>query len=342
MPVERIGQIYSTAPSRFDFGGAPTDVEPFRSQEGGHIVNATINIKAHVAIMPRTDSRIFIHSDNYQNDDEVHASIQDLTVEGPLRLLRAAITHVAPSQGFHLSTNVEAPPGSGLGSSASLSVAVLSALRTLAGEVDLDPIRLAKDALYVENVLLGNVNGGQDQYATALGGFHGMDFEPNDVKIKTINVSEQTISELEARSLFCHSGDTHISGQVLENVMMSYVDGDRSTINSLRTLKELSYEIEEALTGGDIEHFGRVMSATGKEQKKCHPQMIPSSVNKIFNLATQHGAIGGKIAGAGGAGFIYFFCEEGRRDEVADHLKKNGNVVLPVQFTSDGVIVSSI
>jgi len=342
MSVETIGSICSTAPSRFDFGGAPTDVEPYRSREGGHIVNGTINIKAHATIVPRIDGRIFVYSDNFENNKETYDSIRDLTVEGPLRLLKAAIMHVAPSQGFELATNVEAPPGSGLGSSASLAVAVLSALRTFMGEVELDPMKLVEDALHVENVMLGNVNGGQDQYATALGGFHGMEFLPDQVAVKRINIANETIAELEARSLLCHSGDTHVSGQVLENVMTAYVNGEQATVDGLRTLKELSYEIEEALSNGDVDHFGRIMKATGEAQKKCHPSMIPPGVDRLFKIARQHGAIGGKIAGAGGAGFVYFFCRTGCRDAVAESLKNNGNLVVPVKFTTDGVVVTSL
>ena len=167
--------ILSSAPTRFDFAGAPTDVAPFKTEEGGYVVNAALGIRVSVCLVPLETADVVVTSHDL-GVEERYPSIDAVQPGGDLQLLKAVIAHVHPARGLHVSTTTEAPRGAGLGASASLTIALLSALRHLQGERP-GVQDVVDDALHVENVMLGNVNGGQDQYAAALGGLHAFRFE---------------------------------------------------------------------------------------------------------------------------------------------------------------------
>lgn len=245
--------IRAQAPVRFDFGGGPTDVDPFKTREGGFVLSAGIKQLAKVQITERSDNKIIIRSDDYGTVEKA-SSVENLDLEGPLRLIKAAVKHIQPTHGLEINTKVDVPPGSGLGASASIAIALVGALRSQRGEEKIQPITLINDALYLENEMLKNINGGQDQYAAALGGFHAFEFKGPDVSVKTLNVKEETIRELESRSLLCFSGESHLSG-------------------------------------------------------------------------------------AGGGGCAYFFCEEGKKDQVKEAFKRNKIPLIPMEFANEGIAI---
>ncbi len=329
--------IRSSAPTRVDLGGAHTDVEPFKSEEGGYVVNAALDIRVDVSVATMTDSPDIVITSRDLNTEEHFSSIETMDHIGELRLIKAAITHMHPSGGVHVTTSTEAPPGSGLGASAALTVALLGALHQLRGEAP-DPEQLVHDALYVENVLLANINGGQDQYASVLGGFHALEFGPEQkVDVTDLQLTRSTVDELEARSLLCYSGESHLSGHVLDQIMANYRSGDRHTVGALRDLKRIAYETERALVEGSFDDLAASIAATGEAQHHLHPVMTPPRVKQLAQIGKSHGAPASKMVGAGGGGCMFFLCAPERKVELARALEADAAVVLPMRFSTQGV-----
>lgn len=330
------GSIHSIAPVRFDFGGGPTDVDPFKSQEGGFVVNAAINRFAEVQVIPRKDSSIVITSNDI-GVREAANSLDELELVGSLRLIKAAVKYFE-LEGLAIKTKVDAPVGSGLGASAALAVALSGALRTFTGE-DFTQEELVEDALHMENVLLGNINGGQDQYASALGGFNAFNFNTNGVDVNSLSISPETVARLESRSVLFYSGASHLSGEVLDQIMGEYSAGNPKTTTALREMKDLTHGVEEALVNGDVDGFGNLIKDVGEVQKSYHPAVMPPQVGELFDAVRDNGVVGGKLAGAGGGGCIYLFCEDGKKEQVVDTLQRKDIAVMEIGFASEGITV---
>jgi D-glycero-alpha-D-manno-heptose-7-phosphate kinase len=329
--------IRSSAPTRVDLGGAHTDVEPFKSEEGGFVVNAALDVRVDVTIAVTDDSPHIVITSRDLGTEERFSSIETMDHSGELRLIKAAITHIRPPGAIHVTTSTEAPPGSGLGASAALAVALLGALHRCRGETPA-PEELVHDAMYVENVLLGNINGGQDQYASVLGGFHALAFGPEQkVDVTALPLRPSAIDDLEERSLLVYSGESHLSGHVLDQIMANYRRGDRHTVGALRDLKRIAYETERALVEAAFDDLAALIAATGEAQHLLHPVMTPPTVRRLAQIGTSHGALASKMVGAGGGGCMFFLCVPERKQELARALDAEGAQVLPTRFSARGV-----
>lgn len=330
--------IQTSAPTRFDFAGAPTDVAPYKTEEGGYVVNASLGIRVSVSVSTLDGPGIVVMSRDL-GVEERFSSIETIKHGGALRLIKTAIAHVRPERGIHVSTTTDAPRGAGLGASASLAVALLSALRQLNGESP-SLEQLVDDALYLENVLLGNINGGQDQYAAALGGFHALQFGPGDIDVKPLCLGPEFLRSLEEHSLLCYSGDSRVSGQVLDQVMANYTSGDRQTVSSLRIMKRIAQETMEALVDGSLDHLGSLIQEAGETQRNLHPAVTPPAVERLLEIGRVHGVRAAKMAGAGGGGCVYFFGPPERKQELERALRSHGVRVLPIQFSLAGLVTT--
>lgn len=326
----------TSAPTRLDFAGAPTDVEPFKTREGGYIVNASLGIRAQVSVSPLEDSSEVVVISKDLGIEERFTSVETIDDGGDLQLVKAATRHVHPDRGIRITTNTNAPRGSGLGASAALAIALVSALRTIKGEnptID----ELVADALYVENVILGNINGGQDQYAAALGGFHALAFGPGLVAAHPLQPSPEFLRLLEERSLLCYSGDSRVSGEVLDQIMADYRAGDRHTAMLLRAMKQFARDTEQALIEDSFDDLCDLVRAVGKAQRSLHPSMTPPAVRRVMQIGSTSGGLAAKMAGAGGGGCVYFLCEPERKGELTGALESEGIQILPVQFPRSGL-----
>jgi D-glycero-alpha-D-manno-heptose-7-phosphate kinase len=330
--------IYSRAPARFDFSGGPTDVEPFSSKEGGIVVNVAIGLYAQVRLEPRKDQKISICSYDLGVKKE-YRSINELSIDGPLKLIQATILYVKPDHGFSIEAKCDAPPGSGLGSSAAVAVALIAALRAFNGYQVPDTELIVNGSLEVENKLLENINGGQDQYASSFGGFNYLEWKNGKVKRVPINVSRRSVLTLEERAVLCYSGSTRVSGDVLTRVMSRYVSGDIKVIESLRAIRQTAGDARRTLLNGDISALGILLSKNYIAQSKLYKQINTADINKIFRLGKRNGIIGGKIAGAGGGGCVLLICEPFFSQRLKKELITNKFLVLPFTCEKNGVEV---
>jgi D-glycero-alpha-D-manno-heptose-7-phosphate kinase len=326
------------APLRVSFAGGGTDVAPFPEREGGLVLSATINRYAHGVLRPRTDGIVSVESLDlgtalhYGADDPVH-------YDGELDLVKAAIRRVAQlgeARGIDLSLNTSAPPGSGLGASSALMVSLIGLLRDFHRLV-LTDYEVAELAWEVERLDLGLKGGLQDQYAAAFGGFNFIEFHADRVIVNPLRIPRTTIDELEANLLLCFTGTTRVGDGIIDDQTKRYESSQGDTMDGLRTQKELAVAMKDALLRGQLTAFGELLGTAWEYKKRMSPKISTPMIDEAYAEAIAHGAIGGKITGAGGGGFMLFYCRPGERHRVADRLSLMGLQETEFAFEPEGM-----
>lgn len=336
----------SKAPLRLGLAGGGTDVSPFSDQFGGIILNATINMYAYATIAPRQDSRITFH---LQDRGEVFEgdSSSDLIIDGNWDLLKGIYNRVrkqfAPQMsGFDLYTYVDAPPGSGLGTSSTLVVAVLGAfvewLKLPLGEYDI--ARLAYD---IERIDLAMAGGKQDQYAATFGGVNFMEFFADDkVIVNPLRVRQTYLHELSHNLVLYYTQTSRVSAEIIERQQKNVKGNNRRSIDAMMNLKDQAIQMKETILKGELNAIGQILDF-GWEQKKAMAEGISNpEIDKIYQTARLAGSTGGKISGAGGGGFMFFYCPENNRNSVCRALEGLGGQVKRYEFTQNGLLTWTI
>ena len=312
------------APIRLDFAGAWSDVPPFSTDEGGAVVNAGISRYTYATLIPRADEAIRIVSADFDRFVEVQ-SFREFEYDGNLDLIKAAIQRLGIHQGMDLFVRCDAPPGSGTGSSASISVALIGLLNRLQHE-SLSTHEIARLAWILEQEELNIAGGKQDQYGAALGGFNFMEFRDPVVSVSQLRLADRTISELEKRLVLCYTGKSRLSGNLINAVMGAYAERRPRTVAALRNLKRLAREMKTVLLTGELDSFGEILLENWMNQRELHSSITNPMIDDVFEVAMRAGAIGGKALGAGGGGCLLFYC---RPDE--EHLVHRKLVDLKLQ-----------
>ncbi len=347
--------VRSRAPVRIDFAGGWTDVALFAEQESGAVVNAAINVHSYVSVQKlpsqkvqsnaygykhveeKEDKSVRIYSadfDVYQEADE----IRELEYNGRADLVKAALRRSEVDFGVQLVTRCDAPVGSGLGTSGSMSVALLGALARLNGDSFLS-YEIAELASALEREELGILGGKQDQYAAALGGFSFMEFFGEDVRASKINVSDDVVCELEKNMLLCYTGKSRVSGDIHQTVVDAYLNQEKRTLEALESLKRIALDMKDALLQGNLRSFGSLLLENWENQKKLHPSVTNEQIDSLFEMALNNGAIGGKAGGAGGGGCIVFYCEPDKEHVLRKELEAAGTTIIDFGFDFDGLRV---
>lgn len=327
--------IKSRAPIRLDFAGGFTDVPPFSEREGGAVVNAAINRFTYTTLVPRTDGAIKMFSADFDLFVEVK-SFREIEYDGNLDMVKAAIHLLGIEQGMDLYVRCDAPPGSGTGSSASIGVALIGLLNRLQRS-KLSPHEIAQLARQLEYQELKIAGGKQDQYAAAVGGINFIEFLDPAVSSSRLNVPRETILDLEKHLCLCYTGQSRLSGNLIENVMGNYLRGDPKTTQALRRLKEIAHEVKTALLTGDTEGFGRLMGENWECQKRLDASITNARIDHLFEVAAQNGALGGKALGAGGGGCLLFMAASDREHSLRRALEAEGVKIIDFNFALQGL-----
>lgn len=323
------------APLRLSFCGGGTDVSPYPEEHGGCVLSATINHYAYASLRPRRDPRLTLASLDY----DVVAKYEHpkrVKFDGTLDLLKAAVKALKVRRGADLWTHSDAPPGSGLGASSTLMVALLAVLREWL-KLDLSPYELAELAYRVERVDLQLAGGRQDQYAASFGGFNFIEFGADGTVVTPLRLRRDTLEELEYRLLLCYMGQTRQSAHIIEKQTESYREGRSATVAALEALKRQTGEMKRALLLGHVDGFGELLHEAWLHKKKLAEGISTPQVDKMYTVARREGALGGKMTGAGGGGYFLFLTRFDRRHRVAAALEKLGGQVVPFQFEPRGV-----
>jgi D-glycero-alpha-D-manno-heptose-7-phosphate kinase len=323
------------APMRLDFAGGWTDVPPFSAREGGIVVSAAIELRAHVDLKLGGKLLRLVSEETSQTLE--CADSGGLGPDGKLPLLTAGLRMFPILGGFTLTTSSDAPTGSGLGSSGALGVALVAALARARQET-LDARDIADQAWQVETVEARLPGGKQDQYAAALGGFHRFSFRDPDVGIEPLTLDPAFAAALEGQILLCYSNTSRVSGHTIARVMTAYENGDRAVTGALQGLKDVADAMVEALRHADLGKVGALLTENWKHQQALDGGMRTAEMARLEQAVTAAGAIGGKAAGAGAGGSMFFLLRHDvRAREASEAAVSAGARVLPLRWAGRGV-----
>ena len=329
------GQVFrASAPVRLDFAGGWTDVAPFAVAEHGAVVNGAIDLRTEAHLQPGGET-FRLTSDDLGETIELRGQ-NGLESNGRLGLLRAAL-RLSGLTGGSLRTHSQVPPGSGLGSSGALDVALIAALDAAQGR-QRTPQDLAEEAWRLETIEAGLPGGKQDQYAAALGGFHHLRFEAGSVAVTPLRLEPDFLAELEQQILVCYTGTSRVSSATIERVMTAYTEGRNQVVAALRGLAGLADQMAEALLHGDIARSGALLRQNWQEQQRLDAGMCTGTMARLEAAMDRAGSLGGKAAGAGAGGSMFFILS-GERDEAARAAREAGATVLPFTWAEQGVRV---
>jgi D-glycero-alpha-D-manno-heptose-7-phosphate kinase len=328
-----VSEVYrAAAPVRLDFAGGWTDVPPFSAREGGIVVSAAIGLCAHAEIRPGGVGMRLLAEDlgaSLELPDEAA-----LARPSQLGLLQAGL-RLLPVGACALTTRSDAPPGSGLGSSGALDVALVAALSAARGETR-DAREVAQLACRLERVEAGIPGGSQDQFTAAFGGVLRMEFRDPDVIVEPLVLDPALLDELERRMVLVYTGASHFSGNTIGRVMAAYESGDRAVTAALHGLREVAERIVEALMAGDLGRIGALLDLNWRHQQTLDPGMCTPLMARIGHAMREAGALGGKAAGSGAGGSMFFLGPDDPA-VLAGAARALGGILLPVRWAADGV-----
>jgi D-glycero-alpha-D-manno-heptose-7-phosphate kinase len=316
--------IRSKAPLRISFAGGGTDVPPFPQLRGGVVLSATINKYAYGTLIPDNHSGVLTVQSLDYDIVAKYKTDEDYEYDGKLDLVKAAIRRILKEddRGIQLFLHSDAPPGSGLGSSSTLVVALIGLFKHWLRLI-MTNYEIAELAYQIERIDL-NIKGGlQDQYAAAFGGFNFMEFSENSVVVNPLRIDRSNINELEYNLLLCYTGTSHMSG-ILDRQIQSYVDQRVDVIRALENLKQITIDMKSALLQGRLCDFGALMHDAWENKKQLDGDISNPNIEELYNIARQNGVLGGKITGAGGGGYLLLYCEFDKKHIVAKKLEKMG------------------
>jgi D-glycero-alpha-D-manno-heptose-7-phosphate kinase len=331
--------IRAKAPLRVSFAGGGTDVAPFPAEEGGLVLSATINRYAYGSLTPRADDKIRVESVDFGmsmdfTDDDA------LTFDGRLDLVKAAIRRLGRG-GFDLFLHTGAPPGSGLGASSSVMVAVIGLLKEY-HRLPLTDYEIAEMAFTLEREDLGIKGGCQDQYAATFGGFNFLEIAGDRVLVNPLRISRDVIHELEHNMLLCYTGTTRASDRIIDDQTGRFREGEEAALEGLRMQKELAVEMKNALLRRRLNDFGELLGTAWEYKKKMSPRITTAFIDEAYEEARRNGALGGKVTGAGGGGYMLFYCPFHLKHKVAEALIALGASVTEFEFTHAGLCTWSV
>jgi D-glycero-alpha-D-manno-heptose-7-phosphate kinase len=333
--------IRSRAPLRLGLAGGGTDVSPYSDLYGGAVLNATISMYAYATIEPRDDGKIVFNSIDRGKRLEFEPK-EFLEIDGNLDLLKGVYNRIVKDfvkkpLSFELTTYVDAPPGSGLGSSSTLVVAVIGAfaewLKFPLGEYD-----IAHLAFEIERKDVGMAGGKQDQYAATFGGFNFMEFYDNDkVIVNPLRIKPEIINELQFNLLLYYTGTSRLSSKIIEAQVKNVSEKKERSVEAMHKLKEQAIMMKEVILKGKLDEIGEILDFGWQYKKQMAEGITNPVIDEIYETAKKAGATGGKISGAGGGGFMMFYCPKNTRYKVIEALQKFGGEFRRFQFTKYGL-----
>jgi len=326
--------IRSRAPVRMSFGGGGSDLTHYFKAASGAVINAAISIYSHGVMRVRSDSKIIISSLDLGVTLTAENLNDALSQKGPFGLIQSILHVIQPTFGFELSLNSDFPIGSGLGGSATLSAVVLGCFNKIRKD-QWNQYELAEIAFQAERLHLGIAGGWQDQYASVFGGFNFIEFHTSENIVNPIRVPPDIVLELEESLVLCDTGVGHHSGNIHEDQKetMSSVEV-KAMVNANVSL---TYTIRNHLLRGNLKKFGESLDASWQLKRNFSSMITNDHIDAIYNGALEHGALGGKLLGAGGGGYFIFYVRPFEKHRLLNYLKSKSLSVQPFRFEPEGL-----
>ncbi len=331
----------SRAPLRIGIAGGGTDVSPYSDTYGGAILNATIDLFATVVLIPRNDNKVVFHSiiSNIRMEFE---SKEELEVAPGLELQIGVYNRIVKDfakkpLACEIIASMDVPTGSGLGTSSTLVVAHLGAfvewLKLPLGEYD-----IAQLAVSIEREDLKMAGGKQDQYAATFGGVNFMEFYSNSrVVVNPLRIKPHILRELEYHLLLFYMQTKRESSRIIEVQMANFESMDEEVIKATHQLKEQAYKTKEIVLIDELSKIGKTLKLGWENKKRLAKGISNPMIDDIYETAMDAGASGGKISGAGGGGFMVFYCPENSKFSVIEALAKKGVIWQRYRFQTKGL-----
>lgn len=325
------------APVRISFGGGGTDLPAYYSRFGGLVVSAAINRYCYAIARPALGGSVQIASADYATW-QTYSAGQLPDVAEPLALPKAVLERFASAgltqRGIDLFLASEVTPGTGLGSSSAMTVALLRAVAGYLG-IELSAAELGEIASEIEIERLGMPIGKQDQYASAFGGLNIIEFSDHAVDVTPLDLPDDLAAALNTSLLLFSTGRSRNSADILRQ-QSADTGTNRSVTASLHRIKGLAREMIDALQGGDLNAFGGLLDVAWQEKKRLSGRISTSDIDAWYAAARAAGALGGKITGAGGGGFLLLYCPPERQPALRATLTELGLRELLFDFDWSG------
>jgi D-glycero-alpha-D-manno-heptose-7-phosphate kinase len=343
MVTQEKTMVIVRAPFRISFGGGGTDLAAYYSRFGGFIVSAAITRYCYVVADQSPGGGIHINSADYRVH-ETYARGEIPAAEGHLALAKAVIAYFANQglleRGVSLFLASEVLPGTGLGSSSAMAVALV---RALAAHLTLPigAIEAAELACKLEIEHLAMPIGKQDQYASACGGLNAIEFTANGVDVTPLDLPADVITTLSSRLLLFSTGQTHNSAAILRQQQADTLTKPRVT-ESLHRIKALARNMREALLAEDLDLFGQLLDLSWREKRSLSKKISTATIDHYYQAARKAGALGGKIVGAGGGGFLLLYCTTHCQEAVRETMTRFGLREVTFDFDFAGARVLAV
>lgn len=329
----------ASAPVRLDFAGGWTDVAPFATAERGVVVNAAIELRAHAEIQLGGDRHLVASLDLAKQAELVDGTWQPGEI-GELALHQAALRRCGLGPAA-LRTRSDVPPGSGLGSSGALGTALV-AVTDAAGDLQRTPAELAEAAFQLEAVEAALPGGKQDQYAASLGGFHRFGFDHGEVEIDPLQLDAAFAAALEQNIVVCYTGTSRVSSNTISRVMGAYAAGQGDVVHALHSMVEVAERIAEALRASDLGAVGRLLSANWQCQQRLDSGMRTETMGRLEQRMSGLGLLGGKAAGAGAGGSMFFLAKDSASAlRASQAARETGARPIPFRWAARGAELES-
>ncbi|PIR20626.1 MAG: galactokinase [Deltaproteobacteria bacterium CG11_big_fil_rev_8_21_14_0_20_47_16] len=325
--------LVTRAPLRFSLGGGGTDIPTYANQFGGFILSVAINKYVYINLNKPNISDVlrvkYSRTEEVENPDQ----LQHELVKGALKL-----TGVYDK--IEISAMADVPSGTGLGSSGSFLAALLMALHTYKRQ-HVPPIDLAEEACRIEMDIAGKPVGKHDQYLAVFGGFTCLDIQTDgSVKVSPLKIDFHCTEELRNNLFFFYTGVRRDSSLVLADQAVG-VASNQQVLEGFHQIKEIGYQVKTCLERGDLDGFGKLLNRHWEIKKQTSTQMTKTALDKVYEDGIASGALGGKLIGAGGGGFMMFYCpsDGGRQRRLRQAMNEHGLKEMLVDFDLEGTKV---
>lgn len=328
--------IRSKAPFRISFGGGGTDIEPYCVNNGGCVINTTIDRHVHITIEPREDKKVKVISKDF--NEELTFDIGDRDYSQKFELFKGVINVLDIKEGFNITAYSELPAGSGMGGSSSLTVALIGAFNKYYN-LGLNEHEIAQKAYGIERIELNQKGGYQDQFAASYGGFNFIEFT-DQVNVFPIVTSQELLNELQYRLILCYVGGSHFSEDIHEDVLKRYHSEKRSNLEFMHELKNVALRMKEIVENKNISNlsrFGELLHKGWLAKKNLSSKISNNKIETYYNVSRKHGVIGGKLLGAGGGGHLLLFSDPKKKYDVIRELAMIGGEIVNFHFNPKGL-----
>lgn len=329
--------LITRAPVRISFAGGGTDLPAYYLQYGGAVVSTSIDKYFYVFLNVNADDAIQITSSDYRTFYR-HDADTPMMFDGDLSLPRAIFNHFGLARGVSMFLASEVPPGTGLGSSSTVAVAIIKAVTTARGLM-LSKQQIAELACQIEIEKLNEPIGKQDQYASAFGGLNLIQFSRDGVSVEPLNIAAETRRQLEKNILLFFTGATRAASSILSEQKKSSEQKDARVIEAHHAVKAMAFEVKDYLERGDLQSFGKLLDRAWQNKKRFAAGITNPLIDECYSLALENGALGGKITGAGGGGFLMIYCEPPFQTQVTRVLEDKGLRRMNYRFETEGARV---